>query len=394
MNTAQLTPFPIDRDHFPLLGELTYLNSASTGLVPRPVTQRAHDFERDLSDRGTTGFDEATELAVYETARQGAARLFNAPASSIAITSSMTEALCQIAWWLKPSAPQNVVSTDVDFPSNTYIWHRIGQDTGVELRLAPVLDDPAGFDIERLARFVDDDTAVLNVSHVQFLTGHRLDLGELAELAHAHGALLVVDATQSAGQVPIDVTGSDVDVLITGSYKWLCSTFGAALCYLRPELIERFDPPFVGWRTAPDPYALKSQWQGMALDARRMEFSTMSYAAAVALGAAVEYLLDCEPAKVLEHNLALTGRLMEGLGELGAELLTPTADARRAGTVTARFPGVDGEAVASELNRRGVVVSPRVGSTRYSAHFYNNADDIDHALRTTAEILADGRTRR
>ncbi|MDQ6900977.1 MAG: aminotransferase class V-fold PLP-dependent enzyme [Candidatus Dormibacteraeota bacterium] len=375
------------RDEFPILAELTYLNTASAGLVSRSVTAAAHAFELDLSDRGTTGFDEAAEIAVYETARKGAARLFNAPPHTIALASSMTEALCQVAWWLRPQAPANVVSTDVDFPSNTYPWYRIGQDTGLEVRLVPVLDDPHGFDIERIARYVDDYTAVINISHVQFLTGHRLNLAALAQLAHAHDALLIVDATQSAGQVPIDVTADNVDVLLTGSYKWLCSTFGAALCYIRPELLERFNPPFVGWRSAPVPYALNAEWQGLARDARRMEFSTMSYAAAVALGAAVGHVLERGPEAILKHNLALTSRLIDGLTDLGAHLLTPPQAERRAGTVTARFPGRDGEQVAIDLTSRGVIVSPRVGSARYSAHFYNTADDIDTALNITADVL-------
>jgi selenocysteine lyase/cysteine desulfurase len=375
------------RDDLPVLAELTYLNTASAGLVPRSVTAAAHAFETGLADRGTTGMDEVAEIALYETARAGAARLFNAPADTIALASSMTEALCQVAWWLRPQAPANVVSTDVDFPSNTYPWYRIGQDTGLEVRLVPVLDDPHGFDIERIAGYVDNHTAAINISHVQFLTGHRLDLGPLARLAHAHDALLIVDATQSAGQVPIDVTTDDVDVLLTGSYKWLCSTFGAALCYIRPELLEQFNPPFVGWRSAPVPYALKTEWQGLAAGARRMEFSTMSYTAVVALGAAVDQVLKLRPDAILQHNLALTTRLIEGLTDLGAQLLTPPQDDRRAGTVTARFPGRDSEQIAADLTSRGIIVSPRVGSTRYSAHYYNTSDDIDTALNITADIL-------
>ncbi|HEX2031728.1 MAG TPA: aminotransferase class V-fold PLP-dependent enzyme, partial [Actinomycetota bacterium] len=238
---------------------------------------------------------------------------------------------------------------------------------------------------------VDDATAAICVSHVQYLTGHRFDLGALVELARAHDAMLIVDATQSAGQVPIDVTASDVDVLISGSYKWLCSTFGAAVCYLSPAVLERFRPPLVGWKSTTTPYDLDARWKDLAPSARRMEFSTMSYAAGVALGAAIEYVLDVGPEAILRHNLGLATRLIEGLDELGATLLTPREDDRRAGAVTARFPGADGEAVAADLTRRGVIVSPRVGSTRFSPHFYNTEDDVDAALETLAVALKDRR---
>jgi selenocysteine lyase/cysteine desulfurase len=121
--------------------------------------------------------------------------------------------------------------------------------------------------------------------------------------------------------------------------------------------------------------------------ARKLEFSTSGYGAGVALGAAVEYLLAVGIERVLAHDLALATRLRAGLEELGAEILTPAADDRRIGIVTARFPGRDGEAVAASLNDRGVVVSPRFGSTRYSVHAFNDEDDVDRALDVTAAVL-------
>jgi selenocysteine lyase/cysteine desulfurase len=377
-----------DRNEFPVLNTLTYLNTASTGLVPRPVIDRMQAFEADLAERGTTGFDEATEIGVLDAARTGAATLFNAPADNVGVTSSFTEALCQLAWWLKPGVGKNVVSTDLDFPSVTYPWHRLAEDTGLEVRLVPVSENPSAFTVEQLAEYVDDDTAAICISHVQYLTGHRIDLTEVAELAHAHAALAIIDATQSAGQVPIDVVASGVDALIAGSYKFLCSTFGAATCYLAPSLMEQFRPPFAGWRSATDPYSLDARYKPLASDGRILEFSTMSYAAAVALGGAFEYFIEMGVDEVAAHNLRLSTRLMRGLEERGAVLLTPEEPSLRAGTVTARFPGHDGEAVATALTKRGVIVSPRVASTRFSVHFYNVEADVDHALATLDDVLA------
>jgi selenocysteine lyase/cysteine desulfurase len=275
----------------------------------------------------------------------------------------------------------------VDFPSVTYPWHRIAEDTGCEVRLVSVLDDPESFDVNKIADHVDRSTAVICISHIQYLTGHMLDLAELAALAHDNGAILIVDATQSAGQVPIDVTDSGVDVLISGSYKWLCSTFGAAVCYLSPRVLETFRPPFVGWRSTEHPYSLDARWLPLAATARRMEYSTMSYAAAIALGRAIRYIRGLSLGEVAEHNARLAAQLADGLTQRGARLLTPRDPHRRAGTVTARFPGRDGEAIAAELTRRAVIVSPRVGSTRFSMHFYNSSDDVDRALGVLDEVL-------
>jgi len=375
------------RDDFPALDRLTYLNTASAGLVPAETVRRAHEFEAELAQAGTTGMDEDTEVAILEDARNAAAELLGADPSTVAISTSFTEALCQVAWWLRPGKAQNVVTSDADFPSVTYPWHRISEDTGCQVRMVSTLNDPEGFDVDKVAEHVDSATAVICISHIQYLTGHLLDLGDLATLAHDHEALLVIDATQSAGQVPIDVTATGVDVLITGSYKWLCSTFGAAACYLGPPVLERFRPPFVGWRSTEHPYSLDARWQPLAGTARRMEYSTMPYAAAIAFGHAIRYVSAMSLDEVAAHNAELASQVADGLTERGATLLTPADPRRRAGTVTARFPGRDSEAIAAELTRRGVIVSPRVGSTRFSMHFYNNSDDVDHALAVLDEVL-------
>jgi selenocysteine lyase/cysteine desulfurase len=377
----------LHRDDFPALERLTYLNTASAGLVPASVVKPAHEFEFELAQAGTTGMDEDTEVGILEDARQGAAGLLGADSDTIAIGTSFTEALCQVAWWLRPGQGQNVVSSEADFPSVTYPWHRIAEDTGCEVRLVSVLDDPESFDVDKIADQVDRSTSAVCISHIQYLTGHLLDLGELAVLAHDNGALLIVDATQSAGQVPIDVSASGVDVLISGSYKWLCSTFGAAICYLSPQVLETFRPPLVGWRSTEHPYSLDARWLPLAATARRMEYSTMSYSAAIALGGAIRYIRGLSLAEVAAHNARLAAQLADGLTQRGARLLTPRDHHRRAGTVTARFPGQDGETIAAELTKRGVIVSPRVGSTRFSMHFYNSSDDVDHALAVLDEVL-------
>jgi cysteine desulfurase / selenocysteine lyase len=377
----------VPRDDFPALAELTYLNTASVGLVPAPVQTKAEEFDRDVAVRGTVALDEEAEIAVFEGTRASAARLIGAEPDEVAITASATLALGQIAWYLRPGRGDNVVSVDLEFPSSTYPWLRVAEDTGAEVRLVQRRAEPEGLSLEDVAAVVDRRTKVVCVSHVQYATGHRLDPARLAALAHEHDALLVLDASQSAGAVPIDVRADDVDFLVATSYKWLCSSFGAAICYVRSELVGDFRPPFVGWRSAEVPYALDAVDMKLPASARKLEFSTSGYGAGVALGSAIEYFLAAGIDRVLAHDLALASRLREGLEELGAEILTPREDERRIGIVTARFPGQDGEGVAARLNERGVVVSPRFGSTRYSVHAFNDESDVDRALEVTTDVV-------
>jgi cysteine desulfurase / selenocysteine lyase len=375
------------REHFPHASEVAYLNSGSIGLMPLPVQEAAAAFERDIWLRGTTGFDEAAETGCLEDARAAAARLLRASPDDVAIVKSATEAFGMVAWWVQPLEETNIVTIDIEHPSTAYPWVRVAQETGAEVRLVRVWDDPASLSLDAVAEHVDDDTSVIVVSYVQYSTGYRFVLRELADLAHAHDALLAVDATQAAGMAPVDVVADDIDVLVAGGYKWLCGPFGAAIAWLRPELRERFDPPLVGWRSTVDPYAFDARTMPLAPTARSMEYSTMSYGSAVALGKALEYVLGLGVENVLVHDQALATRLADGLDRLGATVLTPRDDAHRGGIVTARYPGRDGEQVAGELNAAGVIVSPRFGATRFSLHYFNDEEDVDRALDTLARIL-------
>jgi cysteine desulfurase/selenocysteine lyase len=380
---ASLAP----RAHFPHLDEVVYLNSGSIGLMPLPVQEAAAAFERDIWLRGTTGFDEAAETGCLEEAREAAAELLHAQRDDVAIVKSATEAFGMLAWWVRPPAGTNVVTIDIEHPSTAYPWLRVARETGAEARLVRVWDDPEALTPDLVAEHVDADTSVIAVSYVQYSTGYRFVLSELAELAHAHDALLAVDATQAAGMAPIDVARDDVDVLVAGGYKWLCGPFGAAICWLRPELREQFDPPFVGWRSTVDPYTFDARTMPLAPTARSMEYSTMGYGSAVALGGALRYVLELGVDRVLAHDQELASRLANGLESLGAQVLTPREDAHRAGIVTARYPGRDGEAVAAQLNEAGVIVSPRFGATRFSVHFFNDERDVDRALETLSGML-------
>jgi selenocysteine lyase/cysteine desulfurase len=373
------------RADFPVLEEVTYLNTASIGLVPLPVRREARTFDDEIASRGTTWFDEHEETGVLERARRAGARLLGVEPDTVAVLSSATQALSEIAMHLRPPADTNIVSVDIEFPSVVYPWMRVAEETGAQVRLVRVMDDPAALSLEAIAQQVDDRTSAICVSHVQFATGCVLDLASLSALARAHDARLIVDATQSAGMVPIDLSEVHVDALFAGGYKWLGGPFGAALVHVHPELLGPMRPALVGWRSTPDPYSLDARTLTLAPSARKLEFSTMSYTAAHALGGALEYVLDLGVEHIHAHDTALARRLIAGLDGLGAEVLTPPDG--HAGTVTARFPGRDGEGVAAALNAAGVIVSPRFGSTRFATHFFNDAGDVDAALAVLAGIL-------
>ena len=367
---------------------MCYLSTASIGLMPLSAQFAAERFGRQIGLYGTTWFDEPTEVGALDAARRAAAAAINAPAEQVAITTSMTEAMSQIAWSLRPSRGRNVVSVDFEFPSVPYPWMRVARDTGAEVRLVPASEHPGELSLEAVAELVDERTEVIVLSHVQYSTGYRFDVSALADLARGHGAWLLLDASQSMGAVPIDVSDGRIDALLCAGYKWLCGPFGAAVCYVGRRLMERLDPPFAGWKSAEEPYAMDGSRLRLARSpVERLEYSTMAYGAGMALATAIDYVGSVGVEAIHEHNLRLGAMLHDGLEELGAQLLSAREDEHRTGIVTARFPGLDGEEVAAWINKSGVTVSPRFGSTRLSVHFYNTEEDIAVALRTIRAVL-------
>jgi cysteine desulfurase/selenocysteine lyase len=382
--TGSLVP----KDDFPIPSGTTYLNSASISLTAAPVRDEMRGFEDEVVHLGTINLDDEAENRVYEGVRGSAAELLGCDAGDIAVMTSATEALCQVAWWLRPGEGSNVVSIDLEFPSVTYPWLRLAQDDGLEVRLVPALADPLGLTFDRVAEHVDERTAAICISHVQYATGHLLDPAALADLAHAHDALLILDTTQSSGAVPLDARATDQDIVIASAYKWLTGVPGAAFAYLRPEIAERFRPPFVGWRTTGEgATAFDATSIALAKGGRRMEYATVAYEAGISLGAATRYLLDVGVDEIHEHDRRLCDLLAEGLRARGADPLTPEDPEARGTIASARFPGRDEFALAGALADRRVYDAPRLGGLRFSPHLYNDEDDVTRALDALDDVL-------
>ncbi len=230
----------VDIKDFPTARDLTYLNSASISLMPLQAVNTMLEFQRKIAIGGTIGFDEAAETMALEDARNGAASLLGSSPDEVAILGSATDGICLFAGALHVPKDCNIVSTDADFPSVVYPWKRLSSEHGFEVRLAHNHDGVVSED--ELERLVDNRTQVISISHVEYGTGQKFDLGRLAELAHTHDSLLIVDATQSAGLVPIDVHREHVDALVAGGYKGLLGPFGAAIFYIRQDLVDELTP--------------------------------------------------------------------------------------------------------------------------------------------------------
>jgi selenocysteine lyase/cysteine desulfurase len=239
-------------------------------------------------------------------------------------------------------------------------------------------DDGVTIDPARFAEVVDERTALLATSHAFFSTGAIQDLRALADIAHARGALLLVDAYQSAGQIPIDVRTDGVDILTTGPLKWLLGGPGLAYLYVRQELATTLTPTIAGWFGARDQFAFDIEHFEFREDARRFELGTPSLPSVhFALGGQ-EIVGEIGVPGIRERNRALTERLIARADEAGFRLRVAADPERRSAIVMVALDD-PAEAVA-HLASRDVIVDWRPGHVRISPHFYNTEDEVDLAL--------------
>lgn len=372
-------------DFFPPAQQYVYMDAASVGLSHAQGAAVISDWQRALAERGTVAFTEQDEVECLDNLNSAAAKLFNATDRDIAVASSETVLMASLAWAVMPRSGSNIVSTETTHPSTIYPWMRVAEHTGAELRWAKA-NSCLAIEPEQLEDLIDDDTSVVCLSQVEWGTGQLFDLKRFADAAHAHGAICVVDATQSAGQVPINVGTSGVDAVATSTYKWLCGPFGTGMMYLSPELQAR-SPGIIGWRSHRDMWDFQADRLEYPDSAKRYEFGTMAYGTALGATVATNYLLDLTIERIADHNRKLSTRLADGLQELGAQLLGPDDPAQRSATVAARFPGKDAADFSRTLKHADVIASLRRDFIRFSPHLYNSPGDIEKALSAIKAAL-------
>lgn len=375
----------VNNNDFPTTEEYAYLNAANVSLMPLPAAKAMTDWQMDVAINGSNNFNDLAEDTAFDGLRKQGARLFNCDPDDIAGGSSCTELLSSIAWAVMPGRGENVVSTDIVFPSTIYPWTRVSHHTGCEIRLAKGKNGYTN--VNEIIAQIDKNTAVVSISHAEYTGGQLYDLKSLADVAHENGALLVVDATQSAGAIPIDGPKSRADVIISGSYKWLCGPFGAAVMYLAPHLQTKLEPGFVGFRSHENIWELSPGRLKYPDSAKRFESSTMAFGCIKGLEKSMEYLLDVGIKNIYDHNLKLADILISGLNDLGANIISPLELVERTSIVTCFIDGIDSKKVIEKLKERNVVAHKRQHYIRFAPHLYNSEEDIHKALSALAAII-------
>lgn len=374
------------RGEFPILARTTYLNSCSLGALSRRAERRLAGFREEWHAYGASAWYE-TWMGRLAELRGRVARMIDADDDEVALAASVSAALAVLASAIDHRERTRVVVAELDFPTLAYQW-MVRPD--VEVVRVPS-DDGATIDLQRWADAVDGRTAILATSHVFFTTGAIQDLRALAGIAHDAGALFLVDAYQSAGQLPIDVRAADVDALITGPLKWLMGGPGLAYTYVRRELVERLTPTTTGWFGAADQFDFDIGRHAFKDDARRFELGTPALPTVHTALGGQEIVDEIGVPAIRERNRALAERLIDGARDAGFSLrMAPDPEARSAIVMIAH---PDPHGAVARLAEAGIIVDARPGYVRVSPHFYNTPDEIDRVLAVLEGASGDGGAR-
>ena len=202
--------------------------------------------------------------------------------------------------------------------------------------------------------------------------------------------MLVVDATQSMGMVPIDAKSSGADVIVSSGYKWLRGTYGAAVAYISPSVCSDMYPGLLGFRSHDDIWDLRAERMTLPSDASRFEYTTIHFGAALGLAKAVDEICEIGIQEVWEHDLALADKVIEGANRLGLSIVSSITEEERSAIVSLRMPeGVSSETIARRLqDEYSILVTSRAGLLRVSPHIDNSAEEVGMLFDALEKLLS------
>lgn len=374
------------RKEFPILANSVYMISHSLGAMPARARDRMNEFADMWQTRGIRAWEEGW-WGMPVSVGDLIGRIIGAGEGEVTMQQNVS-----IAQWIVHScfdwtAKRNkIVSESMNFPTNLYNFHEI---SGARLSFV-ASEDGVTIPLEKLLDAIDEETALVSVSHVLFRSSFKQDLAAIIAKAHRVGAMVCADIYQSAGTVPLNVRDLGVDFAVGGSVKWLCGGPGNGYLYARRDLWPSLRPRLTGWSAHRNPFAFADGPIDYADDAYRFQHGTPNIPAMYAGMAGYEIIAEVGVERIREKSQRQTQRLIELADEAGYRLNSPRDPQQRGGVVVMEVP--NGYEVVKDLSKRDILVDYRPGAgIRVAPHFYTTDDEVEtvmREIRATADRLS------
>jgi kynureninase len=370
------------RDQFPILSNSTYLVSHSMGAAPWRAKAALETYWDEWASEGP----EAWEMWLPRIAEiaDGIGAIVGAPAGSVFLAPNVSLLQAAIASCIGFGSTRNeVVYESLQFPSLTYVWKE-WERYGAVPKVIPS-DDGRTIPTERILESITENTAIAVLSHAYYVSGAVADVRAIQAHCREFGTLLFVDAYQTTGVYPYDVTAWDLDLVAGGSHKWLCGGPGCGWLYVKPSLLEYFRPAVTGWFGHARPFAFEPAPIVPAPSMYRFATGTPTIPGYAVAKPGHDFIREIGVARIREHNVRLTNKIAGMALERGLRVNTPLEPERRTGWIGIDFDGSD-RACRGLIERR-VFVDYRPGcGIRVSPHFYTTDAEIDAFFTTLDEL--------
>jgi cysteine desulfurase/selenocysteine lyase len=367
---------------FPVTERYIYLNHAANSPEPLPVLKAMGEYLQACSQCGTVMEKEWQE--VPSRVRESFARLLECPSSNVAFLPNVSAAINLVAGGLDWRPGDNIIVALDQFPANVYPWMFL-QDAGVEIRTANWQTHGL---VDSIRKVVDKRTRVIALSWVEYYSGHRHNPGDVGIMCEEMDIILVIDAIQGLGALPLSQPDTGADLIAAGGQKWLLGPEGQGAAFISSKLLDRLNPRVYSWRSIRDFMNFDSYRLDLRTGADRFEGGTPNWPGVIGLGAALELIHAVGPANIAARVEALTQQLINALTGLPVRTITPRAWRDRAGIVSFVPDGIPAETLRQRLLVEGIVCSARRDVLRISPHFYNTAEEIDELIAALRSILS------
>jgi selenocysteine lyase/cysteine desulfurase len=352
------------------------MNHAAVAPLSTPARDAMRSLLDDVCDNGTANYDKWLET--YEHTRSSASRLVNAQPHEIAFMRNTSDAISAVANGLSFREGDNIVTCNVEFPSNVYPWLRISNEIGARMKFC---DEREGrIDTDQLLSLVDDRTRVVTISWVQFASGYRSDLGRIGRFCRDRGVFFMVDAIQGLGGLELNVERDCVDAFAADAHKYLLGPEGSALLYISDRVLDRVRPTVVGWTSVKDYEDHLDYRLDYREGALRFECGTLNTVGIYGLGAAIDLLLQVGPATIERYLLELGDYLAERLTEKGYRVISSRRSGEASAIVTCTHDRYAPGLLYHRLREQNIITAPRHGRLRISPHFYNTREEVDRLV--------------
>lgn len=384
------------RDQIPALKNTVYLNAGGIGPSPKSVTDTLVRLATEVGEHGPDGMAFSREEFTRAAAtREKIARFLGASADEITLTRSTAEGFDIVGFGLSWQPGDEVIFGGGDHPAARAIWAILARRYGIRPIRLDLRDDGPEAILEDVKRLITPRTRLISLSHVTSENGLRVPTREIAELAHAHGALVMLDGCQAVGQFPIDVRELGCDFYAAGAYKWLLAPFGTGFLWVRRELLSKLEPSWVGagGTVSFDPET--AAWEALP-SGQKFEFGARYWPLVPAMGAAIDFVSAAGLESIARRSHDLVEQMRARLAEApGVVEFAPRCPELRTGMVGAAVEGLEGKVLAERLRERGIELRANRGpngitGVRLCLAFFNTDEEVHVAADAIAAIAASG----